>query len=331
METKTKVINKKSGEKFDVYIGRPSVFGNPYVAGKDGTRDEVIEKYRLYLHERIKTDAKFKAQVDGLKGLRLGCFCAPAHCHGDVLVEYLDGNLVEQKSDEKPTKASGINTESRTKKVESSQKIQEGAIGRRVLVCGTRNFTDEKVIRDVLRRLPKGSVIIEGGAKGADRIAEKIGGELGLEVLEFAADWDKKGRAAGLIRNQQMLDEGDPEVIYAFYMNSQDKDKSVGTKDMVRRGINVQVRTVEFLAVEGGYSSASLCQGNRAQLPSEDGDPTIEQHGLRPRVIWVAGDGRTERTPGAAAVSGVSCPAGAGVRDPGPGKLSPKENQREGR
>ena len=114
-----------------------------------------------------------------------------------------------------------------------------------------------------------------------------------------------------------MLDEGDPEVIYAFYMNSQDKDKSVGTKDMVRRGINVQVRTVEFLAVEGGYSSASLCQGNRAQLPSEDGDPTIEQHGLRPRVIWVAGDGRTERTPGAAAVSGVSCPAGAGVRDPG--------------
>jgi hypothetical protein len=331
MERITKVVNKKSGEKFDVYIGRPSVFGNPYVAGKDGTRDEVIEKYRLYLHERIKTDAKFKAQVDGLKGLRLGCFCAPAHCHGDVLVEYLDGNLVEQKSDEKPTKASGINTESRTKKVGSSQKTTERSAGMRVLICGTRVFSDEKVIRDVLRRLPEGSVIIEGGAKGADSIAAKVAGERGLEVLEFAADWDKKGRAAGLIRNQQMLDEGDPDVIYAFYMDKTDKEKSIGTKDMVRRGIKAEVRTVEFLAVEGGYASESLCQGNRAQLASEDDPSGREEHGLRSAVTWFVKTGRTERTPGAAAVSGVSCPAGAGVRDPGPGKLSPKENQREGR
>jgi hypothetical protein len=201
----------------------------------------------------------------------------------------------------------------------------------RVLVCGTRTFSDEKVIRDVLARLPEGSVIIEGGAKGADRIAERIGGELGLEVLEFAADWDKKGRAAGLIRNQQMLDEGDPDVIYAFYMNEADKQKSIGTKDMVRRGINVQVRTVEFLAVDGGYASASLCQGNRAQLASEDDKSGVNEHGLRSAVTWFVKTDRTERTPEAAAVSGVSSPEGAGVRDPGPFTTRQSINPKGGR
>ena len=342
MERKTKVINRKLRIGFEVYIGRPSVFGNPFRGGRDGTRDEVIEKYRVWLLRRLKTDAKFRAQVDALKGKALGCWCAPARCHGDVLVEYLEHtsdyfeevyrmNSVEQKSNEKATKASGINTESRTKEVESSRKIQEGGAGMRVLVCGTRNFSDEKVIRDVMRRLPEESVIIEGGAKGADSIAKKIGGERGMEVLEFAADWDKKGRAAGIIRNQQMLDEGDPDVVYAFYMSEADKLKSIGTKDMVRRATDAGVRTVEFIAVDGGFSSRSLSVGNRAQLASEDDTSGIEEHGLRRKGVWFVKTDRTERTPGAAAVSGVSCPAGAGVRDPGPGKLSPKENQREGR
>jgi len=185
-------------------------------------------------------------------------------------------------------------------------------------VCGTRNFSDEKVIRDVMRRLPEESVIIEGGAKGADSIAKKIGGERGMEVLEFAADWDKKGRAAGIIRNQQMLDEGDPDVVYAFYMSEADKLKSIGTKDMVRRATNAGVRTVEFIAVDGGFSSRSLSVGNRAQLASEDDTSGIEEHGLRRKGVWFVKTDRTERTPEAVAVSGVSSPEGVAVRDCGP-------------
>ena len=189
----------------------------------------------------------------------------------------------------------------------------------RVLVCGTRNFDREEVIRDVMRRLPGDAVIIEGEAKGADSIARKVAGDRGMSVLRFPADWDKYGRGAGVIRNQQMLDKGRPEVVYAFYMSTEDREKSIGTRDMVRRSVNAGVRTVEFLAVDGGYSCASLCQGNRAQLPSEDDPSGVNEHGLRSAVTWSVKTGRTERTPEAVAVSGVSCPAGAGVKDPGPG------------
>lgn len=65
---------------YDVYIGRPGPWGNPYVIGKDGTREEVITKYEKSLtiskKERIKRE---------LKGKVLGCWCHPHACHGDVL------------------------------------------------------------------------------------------------------------------------------------------------------------------------------------------------------------------------------------------------------
>ena len=72
--------------KYDVYIGRPSIFGNPFEIGSDGTRAEVIEKHRLYLQERIKYDDEFKEAVKALYGMVLGCYCAPLPCHGDNLV-----------------------------------------------------------------------------------------------------------------------------------------------------------------------------------------------------------------------------------------------------
>ena len=74
-----------------VYIGRPSFLGNPFTIGKDGTREEVIEKYRDYFWRRIYFDAEFKAAVEKLRGQDLACWCAPQACHGDVIVEYLEG------------------------------------------------------------------------------------------------------------------------------------------------------------------------------------------------------------------------------------------------
>lgn len=70
-------------ENFDVYIGRPSKWGNPFRVGRDGTRLEVIEMYRRW----IQTQAHLMDEVDNLRGLVLGCHCAPLPCHGDVLVE----------------------------------------------------------------------------------------------------------------------------------------------------------------------------------------------------------------------------------------------------
>ncbi len=85
----TKVVNKFK-EPYDTYIGRGSPFGNPFVIGKDGWREEVIEKYRIYFNERIKNDSGFRELVNGLKDKTLGCYCHPKKCHGDIIKEWLD-------------------------------------------------------------------------------------------------------------------------------------------------------------------------------------------------------------------------------------------------
>jgi hypothetical protein len=85
----TKVVNKYKSE-YDVYIGRGSIFGNPFVIGKDGTRDEVILKYRNYFYDKIIKDEDFLKAVLLLKDKVLGCFCKPQDCHGDIIVGFLD-------------------------------------------------------------------------------------------------------------------------------------------------------------------------------------------------------------------------------------------------
>ena len=72
------------------YVGRPSPFGNPFVIGEDGTRDEVIELYRQWFHEKILNDPLFKVDLDRLRGHDLVCWCAPRACHADVILAYLD-------------------------------------------------------------------------------------------------------------------------------------------------------------------------------------------------------------------------------------------------
>ena len=86
----TKVVNKYR-DKYDVYIGRPSIYGNPFSVKEYG-REGCIEKYKEYFYKRIKEDVKFKEEVLKLKDKVLGCFCKPLACHGDVIKEYLDNN-----------------------------------------------------------------------------------------------------------------------------------------------------------------------------------------------------------------------------------------------
>ncbi|MBX9841815.1 MAG: DUF4326 domain-containing protein [Xanthobacteraceae bacterium] len=65
-----------------VYIGRPSKWGNPFVIGRDGSRAEVIAKYRAW----IVAQPELMNALDELRGRDLVCFCAPCACHGDVLL-----------------------------------------------------------------------------------------------------------------------------------------------------------------------------------------------------------------------------------------------------
>ncbi len=82
-----KVVHCKRAP-YDVYIGRPSKWGNPFTIGKDGSREEVIEKYeRWFLIQPHLTST-----VHELQGKVLGCWCAPKACHGDLLLK-LANNL----------------------------------------------------------------------------------------------------------------------------------------------------------------------------------------------------------------------------------------------
>lgn len=88
----TRVVNLKK-EKYDVYIGRAGKgqsgkYGNPFITGKDGNRKEVIAKHRNWVYKQPELIKDIKKE---LKGKRLGCFCKPKSCHGDVYVEICDG------------------------------------------------------------------------------------------------------------------------------------------------------------------------------------------------------------------------------------------------
>lgn len=87
------MVNKAT-DKHDVFIGRPSIFGNPFVIGTDGTRREVIQKYKQYFDNRIRTDIQFQAEVERLRGLKLGCYCKPKACHGDIIALHLNSRAL---------------------------------------------------------------------------------------------------------------------------------------------------------------------------------------------------------------------------------------------
>lgn len=116
----------------------------------------------------------------------------------------------------------------------------------RVLVCGDRNWTDEDGIRRVLKGLIEPLVVIHGGARGADSLAGKVAEELGHEVEVYPADWQRYGKAAGVLRNQQMLDEGKPDFVLAFHA---DLSRSKGTADMVRRAVAAGITVVPIVEV----------------------------------------------------------------------------------
>lgn len=90
------IVNKHHGKSGE-YIGRGSPLGNPFVIGKDGSREQVIAKYRVWLNEQILR--KNPVVLDELnrlgnkaideKGLALQCFCYPKPCHGEVIKEKL--------------------------------------------------------------------------------------------------------------------------------------------------------------------------------------------------------------------------------------------------
>jgi hypothetical protein len=109
---------------------------------------------------------------------------------------------------------------------------------KRVLICGGRHYDDSAHFASVMRDVNP-TEIVTGGATGADTLAALWAGANGLILHVIKADWQRHGKAAGPIRNQEMLDRFPPDLVVAF-------PGGRGTADMVRRAkeVGVEVRHV---------------------------------------------------------------------------------------
>jgi len=91
-----RVVNRHAYTGTGTYVGRPGVFGNPYVIGKHGDRAQVIEKYREWLRREWKNGCEVKQELLKLVAqaksgdLTLICSCKPLGCHGDVLKDVIE-------------------------------------------------------------------------------------------------------------------------------------------------------------------------------------------------------------------------------------------------
>jgi hypothetical protein len=83
-----KVVHCKK-EPFDVYIGRGSKWGNPFIIGRDGTREKVISKYEIHIMSRPDLIQALPELIDKT----LGCWCKPKACHGDILKIMVEDEL----------------------------------------------------------------------------------------------------------------------------------------------------------------------------------------------------------------------------------------------
>lgn len=110
----------------------------------------------------------------------------------------------------------------------------------RVLVCGGRDYSDQtRVFKELifLRTSPGKLIIIEGGASGADALAADFAKRYWVEHIQFKADWGKHGKAAGPIRNQQMIEEGKPDLVLAF-------PGGIGTANMIKQSKAAGIKVI---------------------------------------------------------------------------------------
>lgn len=111
----------------------------------------------------------------------------------------------------------------------------------RVLVCGSRRFNDALTLGSWLGGIHKNNgpitLLIEGGASGADFMARKFAEWASIPTQTFEAEWSRYGRRAGPLRNKRMIEEGKPDLVVAF-------EGGKGTADMVRQAEAAGIRVL---------------------------------------------------------------------------------------
>lgn len=121
--------------------------------------------------------------------------------------------------------------------------VEEVEVVKKVLVTGDRGWDDIPRVVEELKGYRPGTILIHGKCRGADVICAAVAEALGFEVRGYAADWTKHPRAAGPIRNQQMVDQEHTvdspiDICIAFHNSIQD---SRGTADMLDRAVRAGI------------------------------------------------------------------------------------------
>lgn len=134
----------------------------------------------------------------------------------------------------------------------------------KILVTGSRDWTSEELIDLVVSLLPANSIVVHGACRGADTIAGVLASKRGHEVREYPADWTSYGRAAGHIRNQEMLDrehrENEPiDAVFAFHEAIYTSSR--GTLDMCKRAEKTAIKI--FVVNSKGVSQFKSSEINR--------------------------------------------------------------------
>jgi hypothetical protein len=124
----------------------------------------------------------------------------------------------------------------------------------KVIVCGGRTFLNYDAFErfmDMINAIWRVSLVIHGGQRGADAMAKHWANQHHIDDRPFRADWDRYRRAAGPIRNKQMLDEGKPELVIAFpggrgtaNMRTQAQRAGVTVLNLANQNERLEVRRV---------------------------------------------------------------------------------------
>jgi hypothetical protein len=255
-----KVVNVRSRE-FDfahhdgsgINITRKGPWGNPFAIGRDGDRETVIAKFADWLSTH--DDAKpFRAAIrrGEFVGKTLGCACKTGEsCHGHVIAEFTMRHA--RHSDRQVTKLVAAKAVSRGKWIaqtiaDRKSKLPEGEREFRLIVAGSRSFSDKKLMlakldKVLASKLAEGYrvTVISGGADGADKLGELWAHKFGHGVHRIDAPWHIFGKSAGHIRNEVMAGVADACIVFW-------DGKSAGTKGMIDKAekAGIPTRVVNF-------------------------------------------------------------------------------------
>lgn len=84
----------------------------------------------------------------------------------------------------------------------------------KIAIVGSRDYPRPQQVVRYIEQLPYTDVIISGGARGVDRIAEHVARERGMQTIIYPADWEKYGKSAGMIRNREIIEAADKVVCF---------------------------------------------------------------------------------------------------------------------